>query len=51
MESFSLTLQIFTNSLIALSEKAFPIGPLPISLSLFLSIIIIILQLSHIIKL
>ena len=39
-ESFSFNLQIFTNSLIAFSEKNFPIGPFPINLALFFSNII-----------
>ena len=36
-ESFSFNLQIFTNSLIAFSEKNFPIGPFPVNLPLFFS--------------
>jgi len=38
--SFSLSLQIFANSLIAFSEKNLPMGPFPINLSLFFSSII-----------
>ena len=40
IESFSFNLQIFTNSLIAFSEKNFPIGPFPINFPLFFSNII-----------